>query len=78
LEHLSQSAERDIRIKNVEYFVDDLIAGIIAEGYKINTVYTSDMSDLSVAALNASRPYAQEMVYGTANSLVSTDDYKNY
>jgi hypothetical protein len=59
-------------------FIDDLLAGIIAEGYKVNTVYTSDMSDLSVSALNATRGYVTQMVYGMANALISAEDFKNY
>ena len=77
-EHVSQTAERELKIKKVSEFIDNLIATIIAEGYKVNTIYTSDMSDTSVAALNAARGYVQQMVYGKANSTISAQDYKNY
>jgi len=75
---VSQTAEREIRIKRITEFIDNLIGSIIAEGYKINTVYTSDMSDVSIAALNAARGYVSQMVYAKANSTISSKDYKNY
>jgi len=77
-ESLSQTAERELRMRSINEFVDDLVASMIAEGYKINTVYTSDMSDLSVASLNAVRGYVSDMVYGRANSFISKEDYKNH